>query len=143
MCTTYKTADTTGRVDKGFSDDNLAIHACPSKQSICGKEQYINFNSTFTTKQINITAGLTQTESCTFLIKSECGAPAFSVAPGNTLLSTHAKVAVMEWDGNKVNYSSLTVTNTNNYATWPVETTVTSNSDDQSLYIPTTLGPRK
>jgi len=36
-CTTYN--DPSGRtntVDKGFNDTNMAIHACPIKQSICG-----------------------------------------------------------------------------------------------------------
>ena len=41
---------------------------------------------------------MTQTESCTYLIKSECGAPGFTIGADNTMLATNYRVAVMEWD---------------------------------------------
>jgi hypothetical protein len=122
----------------------MAIHACPSKQLICGDQQYIDFTTEngITNKTVNITS-LTGTDSCTFLIRSECGAPAFSVAPGNTETTANVKIAVAEWDSNEVTVSNWTVTTNNNYTAWPNQTTTTFNFDDQSIYQGGTLGPRK
>lgn len=70
---------------------------CPFKKSKCGNDQNITFdnsneNKTFTVK--NLSAG----ESCTFMIKSKCGSPAFKVENKTYMNDSNCNITFIEYE---------------------------------------------
>ena len=85
----------------------MAIHACPSKESVCGTTKYFDFNSTYTSDRIEIVSNLDSTESCTYLLKSDCDAPSFTISYNNTVVASQVMISVTEWSEETVTFDSV------------------------------------
>ena len=59
-----------------------------------------------------VSYGAIETEPCTWIVKSKCGAPGLYFGKTNTVTSTHAEVHVMEWDSQQVTADEI-------YTPWP------------------------
>lgn len=137
----------------GFADENLAIHACPSDSRICGTDKYIEFKkdgSTGTSKTIRISTGLLGTNSCTYLVKSECSAVTMTQGPNWNWSApgTNYKIIVSEWAEKEITKNAATsseyvVSSENVYTAWPVKGTTTVSVDDQTPFYSTEYGYRK
>ena len=60
-----------------FSSPDLALTGCPQKKDVCGSQFQFDFEDTSATEEEISMSSFTDKDSCTYLIKAECGAPGF------------------------------------------------------------------
>jgi len=70
---------------------------CPFKKNKCGEKQNVTFSETDKTEEVkakNLTAG----ESCTYMIKSSCGSPAFSTKNFSGMNDSNVNITFIEFE---------------------------------------------
>jgi hypothetical protein len=62
-----------------YTDAEYALTMCPQKQDNCGTNQTVTFTETGTESNLTV-SGLSDGDSCTYIIKSSKGSPCFKVS---------------------------------------------------------------
>ena len=73
----------------------------------------------------------TADDSCTYIIKANCGAPGFKVTSA-TATSSDVKLHYLEWDTESSSFTKSTTWTSEQY---PIETSTPNVKDDQSAYL--------
>ena len=82
------------KLSNEFTSADLALAACPQKKNVCGTlNKYTYADSSISEDEITMSS-FTDKDSCTYLIKAECGAPGFYIdttsgTPDNTVIGLH------------------------------------------------------
>jgi hypothetical protein len=79
------------RQSKSYKSAAYAMYMCPFRKSSCGPNPLVNFYSEKEQGAIHV-VGLPKGESCTYMVETVCGAPAFKVAN-----SSGVEVIYNEW----------------------------------------------
>ena len=75
---------------------------CPQKQATCGTNQTVEFTETDAEANITI-SGMTNGDSCTFMLKSSKGSPAFKVSNESTISDSKVNITYIEYESTKTN----------------------------------------
>jgi len=87
----------------GISMD-LAVAMCPTKTDICGSTKELTITDTSASTQTATMSGSwTAEDTCTYLVKVECGAPAFTI--GGDVTDSDVEVYYMEYAASEVTLS--------------------------------------
>ena len=70
---------------------------CPQRQSMCGTTQNITPATESTTPTTVTVTGLTRGDSCTYRIKSLCGAPGFALKSESTGKDAKFAISFVEY----------------------------------------------
>ena len=77
----------------------MAIAACPTKESVCGLKRLYEFENEYSTASTATMATTwAATDTCTYHIKAQCGAPGFVWDSTNTGEDALAYLHYVEWD---------------------------------------------
>ena len=67
-------------VNPASVDMDLAVARCPTKYDLCGATKEITITDTSdSTQTVTMSGSWTADDTCTWLVKAECGAPAFTI----------------------------------------------------------------
>lgn len=103
----------TGEVKPGFNDvtgRGYNLHACPTKAWTCGSKKYFNFHDQYYNADavlvpamhahdVEVAASsMDGSETCTWMLRSECGMPGFAMKGDNAMTSSDADISVVEWN---------------------------------------------
>ena len=85
-----------------YTDTDYALSMCPQRQDKCGSKQVVEFDEEGQAEKIRM-FNLTLGDSCTFKVKSKCGAPVFKVNSFENLqANTTLDVSFTEWNFKKI-----------------------------------------
>lgn len=91
-----------------------ALAACPTKSTTCGSQKYFRFGSEWTSSDGTVNAAMDEadiliesntmpsTETCTYILRSECGLPGFAMKGDNELTDSDMTISILEWSENFV-----------------------------------------
>ena len=89
-------------VNPASVDTDLAVARCPTKKDLCGGTKEITITGTSdATQTVTMSGSWTADDSCTWLVKTECGAPAFTI--GGDVTDSEFEVYYMEYAASEVN----------------------------------------
>jgi hypothetical protein len=89
-------------VNPASVDMDLAVARCPTKFDLCGGTKEITIsNTSASTQTVTLSGSWTTNDSCSWLIKTECGAPAFTI--GGDATDSEVEVYYMEYTASEVN----------------------------------------
>ena len=89
-------------VNPASVDTDLAVARCPTKFDLCGATKEITIADTSAaTQTVTMSGAWTAGDSCTWLVKTECGAPAFTI--GGDVTDSDVEVYYMEYTASEVN----------------------------------------
>ena len=86
-------------------DRDLAVSKCPTKADLCGGVKEVMLHSD---EQVMMSGAWTAADQCTWLVRAECRAPAFTIGVGDPLVDvTDAEVEIfyIEYSASQVNLS--------------------------------------
>lgn len=75
---------------------------CPQKQATCGSNQTVEFTDIGAEANLTI-SGMTNGDSCTYMIKSSRGSPAFKVSNDSTISDSKVNITYVEYESSKTN----------------------------------------
>ena len=87
------------KLSSQFTSRDLALAACPMKESICGPDKMFSYTSSSQAGDtINLLGTWTKQDSCTWLFKAECDAPGFFIDASSTKDDSKFILHYLEYD---------------------------------------------
>jgi len=80
-----------------YSDKDYALTMCPFKKNKCGTKQNVTFSNTNKSEEVKV-KNLTSGESCTYMIKSSCGSPAFNTKNFSGMNDSNVNITFIEFE---------------------------------------------
>ena len=83
-------------------DTDLAVARCPTKQDLCGSiKEFSISDKTRTPQTMTMSGSWTPNDSCSWVFRAECGAPAFTISGDVT--DSDVEIFYMEYAASEVN----------------------------------------
>jgi len=113
--------DETKKASSDFASVDIAISACPQRQTYCGDDKIITVNSKSSSDRevvLQMSGALSKGDSCSWLIKARCGAPGFDIdTVATTATDEDVEIHFVEYDS--ASYHGLEME-----GDWPAQSTV-------------------
>ena len=100
-CDTY-TSNASWSCSSAFTDkDNAITNLCPQRQDKCGDKQSVEFSKEGDTTIVE-PKDMSSGESCTYKVKSSCGAPGVEMKPESTATDQQVDISTMSFNSNEM-----------------------------------------